>query len=124
MKDQLIYEPKLNKDGTYALVITIPVNNPQKPKMKGFELSEWGKFIRIKNSDYQFWYQDLESTQDDVLLYYSSIDNPESHEEIIDFIETNVLYSRDNQHYDVKSIRHVLSTNGLGNAIMQTQLHS
>ena len=119
---ELVYEPKLQVNGMYNITITIPINKPSTPQVKGIELSNLNGFIYIKKSDYHFWYQDLLSCQDDVLLYYSSSDDLENHDDIHDFIETNVIDDLEHQHFDIKSLRAVLSNNKLGEMLLKTRL--
>ena len=119
--EQLIYDLDLQENGTYTLQVTIPIKQMKVQQLKGIQLYGWSGFVRIKRPEFQFWYQMVELVEDDVLLYYCSIDGPEVHEEIHEFLETNVLYGAEHAHYEIKSVRHVLCNGGLGAAIAQTK---
>ena len=123
MERNLIFEPTENphQKGTYTICVTVPIKQSDNRAFQGIQFDNFEGFIRIKNSEKQFFYQMPEKSANGNLFYYTSSDNNEYHEQIHEFIETNVLYEKKHNHLQIVSLRNFFTSNEMGKALAMTQ---
>lgn len=114
-------EPDTTKPGLFNLLITLPLVQSDNPSVKGFELSMEGfKPMDPFHDKIGFWYQLTEYSDDDHLFFYVAKRDPRYIEEVVQYIEENILGER-YSHLTPKSIHEHFHTGSLGASLFGTQ---
>ena len=108
--DPIVFKPVQNKDGLWSIQLIVPMKGK-----KAIELSDIAKgSIPVSISGQVAYYQSPEYCEDDVLLYWTPSNDPEFEEEVVEFIETNVIYEDHHQHMELKSVRRLFTSDEIG----------
>jgi len=111
-----------SSNGGWELDITFPIKQKDNKGMKGFELNGFAPgLIPIKKDDGIFYYQSPEHCEDGMLFYYTASDDPEFEENIIEFIDTNVIFDCKRDVVPT-NVRRFLSMDKIGEMIAIAQM--